>query len=192
MFLYKMKISIQEEGKEKPVFLTFKEAAEAVGIPSPQIYLILKRNNPRYKRRSDGKVFFIQEEKNEKLCSIDGEDFISFEQIKERFGISPTIFLNQITRKKYHFLDENEISHFVDDFSPEMEKIIDAKKRMEMNNKILSQCKDCGERQNSYNVLTKKRETSRKNEMINIKYNSDLSKISQNNFSSQTKRIALP
>ena len=89
-----MKISIQEEGKggEKQVFLTFKEAAEAIGIPSPQIYLILKRNNPRYKRRSDGKVFFIQEEKDEKLCSIDNEDFTSFEQIKERFGISPTVF----------------------------------------------------------------------------------------------------
>ena len=70
-----MKISIQEEGTEKQVFHTLKEAVEAIGIPSPQIYKILKRGDPRYKRRSDKKVFSIQEEKDEKLCSIDGEDF---------------------------------------------------------------------------------------------------------------------
>ena len=123
-----MKISIQEEGKEKQVYLTFKDAMEASGIPSPQIYLIIKRGNPRYKRRSDGKVFFIQTEKDEKLCSIDNEVFTSFEQIKERFGISPTLFLNQITRKKCHFLDANEISHFAEDLSPEIEKMIDGQK----------------------------------------------------------------
>ena len=163
-----MKISIQEEGKEKQVFLTFKEAAASIGIPSTQIYGIIKRGEPRYKRRSHKKGFFIREEKDEKLCSIDGEDFLSFQQIKDCFGISPTVFLNQISRKKTHFLDENEITHFIENLSPEMEKIIDGKKRMEMNEKILSQNKECQLKQNSYNVLTKKKVSFPKNKGKNL------------------------
>ena len=107
-------------------------------------------------------VFFIREEKDEKLCSIDGEDFLSFQQIKDKFGISPTIFLNQISRKKKHFLDKDEITHFIKDLSPEIEKIIDGKK-MEMNEKHLSQNKECQLKQNSYNVLTKKKVAFPKN-----------------------------
>ena len=87
-----MKISIQEEGKEKQVFLTFKEAAASIGVPSPQIYNIIKRGEPRYKRRSGKKVFFIREETDGKLCSIDGEDFLFFQQIKDKFGISNSFF----------------------------------------------------------------------------------------------------
>ena len=152
-----MKISTQEEGQPKQIFLTFKEAAASIGVPSPHIYAIIKRDNPRYKRRSDGKVFFfIKEETNGKLCTICGEDFKSFQQIKDRFGISPAVFLNQITRKKHHFNDSNEISHFVSDISPEMEKLIDGQKRMEMNKKIISENKDCQIKNNSYDVLNKK------------------------------------
>ena len=116
-----MKFSIQEEGKEKKVFLTFKEAENETGILSSNNWKILKRKNSKFIRKSDGKVFFFQEEKDEKLCTIDGEEFTSFQQIKERFGISPTVFINQIARKKKHFLDSNEISHFVSDLCFEME-----------------------------------------------------------------------
>ena len=188
-----MKISIQEEGKEeKQVFLTFKEAAEANGIQSPQIYLILKRTNPRYKRRSDGKAVFIQEEKDEKLCSIDNEDFTSFGQIKERFGISPTVFLNQISRKKRHFLEKDEITHFVEDPSPEMEKIIDGQKRMEMDQKISAKCKNCNVKQLSYDVLTKRKVAFPINKGKNFKYDADLMEISQKSLSSQSKKISRP
>ena len=123
-----MKFTIQEEGKGKQVFLTFKKAEIATGISSSNILKVLKRQNKKFKRKYDGKVFLIQEEKDEKLCSIDGEDFFSFGEIKNRFGISPTVFLNQISRKKKHFLDKDEISHFVKDFSPEMEKLCDLQK----------------------------------------------------------------
>ena len=100
--------------------------------------------------------------------------------------------MNQIARKKYHFLDENEISHFVENLSPEMEKIIDGQKRMEMNKKITTKCKDCSHTQNSYNVLTKKKETYPKNKGLNLKNNRDLMKISQKSLSSQSKKILRP
>ena len=83
---------------------------------------LLKKENPNYQRK-DGKIFYIQEEK-EKFCSIGGDDFHTFQDIKDKYGISSTVFLNQITRKKKSFLDKNEISHFVSDFSPELEKMI--------------------------------------------------------------------
>ena len=87
-----MKFTIKEEGKEKQLFLTFKDATKETGISSSNIWKVLKRQNPKFTRKSNGKVFFIQEEKDEKLCSIDGEDFTSFDQIKTRFAISPTVF----------------------------------------------------------------------------------------------------
>ena len=185
-----MKISIQEEGKEKQVFLTFKEAAASIGIPSTQIYNIIKRGEPRYKRRSDKKVFFIREEKDEKLCSIDGEDFLSFQQIKDCFGISPTVFLNQIAKKKTHFLDENEITHFIENLSPEMEKIIDAEKRMEMNKTILSQNKECQLKQNSYKPKRKCHFLKIRGK--NLQFDKDLLEISQKLLSSQSRQIGLP
>ena len=121
--VYKMKkIEIIVENGNKKIFLTFKEAGEFLGMKSTSVYQFIKKEKSTYKRK-DGKVFNIQEEK-EKFCSIDGEDFHTFQQIKDKYGISSTVFINQITRKKNFFLDENEISHFVSDFSPELEKMI--------------------------------------------------------------------
>ena len=131
-----MKFSIQEEGKEKQVFLTLKEAEIATGISSPNIWKTLKTKRSKFTRRSDKKVFFFQQEKDEKLCAIDDEEFTSFQQIKKRFRISPTLFVNQIARKKRHFLDSNEISHFVKDLSPELERLCDIKKRCLMYEKV--------------------------------------------------------
>ena len=65
-----MKFSIQEEGGEKQIFFTFKEANEKTGIPSSNIWRVLKRENKKFKRK-DGKVFFIQEEEaNEPFLRI--------------------------------------------------------------------------------------------------------------------------
>ena len=47
----KMKFSIQEEGQEKQIFLTFKEASTATGIPSKVILRVLKSVQPKYVRR---------------------------------------------------------------------------------------------------------------------------------------------
>ena len=131
------------------------------------------------------KVFFIREEKDEKLCSIDGEDFLSFQQIKDCFGISPTIFLNQISRKKTHFLDKNEITHFIENLSPEMEKLSDGQKRLNMNEEIAAKCKSTNHIQNSYNILTKKKVTFPKTKEIDLENDQDLLEISQNSFVSQ-------
>ena len=80
------------------------------------------------------KSFLIQHEReDEKIFIIDGEEISSFEQIQERFGTTPTKFLNQVTRKKKHFLDKDENQHFVEWFSPEMEKLFDLTKRSDMN-----------------------------------------------------------
>ena len=59
---FKMKFSIQEEGKEKQIFFTFKEASEKTGLPSKTIVRVLKSGNEKYFRRADKKVFWIQEE----------------------------------------------------------------------------------------------------------------------------------
>ena len=156
-----MKILIKElengEIISENLFLSFKEAAKEIGVRSSTIYNTLKKSNPIYHKKSEGRIFFIREKKDEKLCVIDGEEIQSFHEIKERFGISPTIFLNQISKKKNNFLDRNEISHSVSSFSPELEKIIDSeKKKQEMNQKILSHLKECGIK-TSYDVFSKKK-----------------------------------
>ena len=45
-----MKFSIQEEGKEKQIFLTFKEASEQTGIPISNIWRVLKRENKKIQK----------------------------------------------------------------------------------------------------------------------------------------------
>ena len=98
-----MKFSIQEEGKEKQIFFTFKEAQEKTGLPSKTIWRVLKSGNIKYFRRADKKVFWIQEEEQEPFIQIDGEDFFSAEEIQERFGLSRTVFFNQLCKKKNSF-----------------------------------------------------------------------------------------
>ena len=76
-----MKFSIQEEGKEKQIFFTFKEAAEQTGLPSKTILRVLKSGNIKYFRRADQKVFWIREEEDTPFIQIDGEDFFTAEEI---------------------------------------------------------------------------------------------------------------
>ena len=119
-----MKFSIQEEGKEKQIFFTFKEANEQTGLPSKTILRVLKSGNIKYERRVDKKVFWIQEEEESSFIQIDGKDFFSAEEIQERFGLSRTVFLNQLCKKKTHFLDSQEKSHEVTWASPRLEKFL--------------------------------------------------------------------
>ena len=120
-----MKFSIQEEGHpEKQIFFTFKEASAQTGLPSKVILRVLQSGQIKYVRRADKKVFWIQEEDKELFIQIDGEDFFTAEEIQERFGLSRTVFFNQLQKKKTHFLDSQEKSHEVIWKSPRLEKFL--------------------------------------------------------------------
>ena len=119
-----MKFSIQEEGQEKQIFFTFKEASAQTGLPSKVILRVLQSGQIKYVRRADKKVFWIQEEDKELFIQIDGEDFFTAEEIQERFGLSRTVFFNQLQKKKTHFLDSQEKSHEVTWKSPRLEKFL--------------------------------------------------------------------
>ena len=126
-----MKFSIQEEGQEKQIFFTFKEASEKTGIPSKVIVRVLQSGRNKYFRRSDKQVFWIQEEEREPFVQIDGEDFFTAEEIQERFGVSRTVFFNQLAKKKTHFLDSQEKSHEVGKVFEQNEKKRDSGKTAE-------------------------------------------------------------
>ena len=119
-----MKFSIQEEGKEKQIFFTNKEAQEQTGLPSKTNLRVLKSGNIKYERRVDKKVFWIQEEDESPFIQIDGKDFFSAEEIQKQFGLSRTVFFNQLCKKKTHFLDSQEKSHEVTWASPRLERLI--------------------------------------------------------------------
>ena len=108
-----MRFSIQEEGGEKQIFFTFKEASEKTGISSKRIAQTLRSGRNKYFRRADKKTFWIQEEDQTPFIQIDGEDFFGTDEIQERFGISRTVLLNQLCKKRTHFLDSQEKSHEV-------------------------------------------------------------------------------
>ena len=127
-----MKFSIQEEGGDKQIFFTFKEASEKTGIPSKIIMRTLKSGRNKYFRRSDKKTFWIQDEDQTPFIQIDGEDFFSVEEIQERFGVSRTVLVNQLMKKKTHFLDSQEKSHEVTWKSDDLEKFLSLMKETKM------------------------------------------------------------
>ena len=131
-----MKFSIQEEGKEKQIFFTFKEASEKTGIPSKTILRVLKSGRNKYFRRSDEKTFWIQNEETFPFIQIDGEDFFTAEEVQERFGISRTVLFNQLCKKKTHFLDSQEKSHEVTWKSDDLEKFISLLKEAKMGGDV--------------------------------------------------------
>ena len=131
-----MKFSIQEEGKEKQIFFTFQSASQATGIPSTAIHYVLKKKaTPIYRRRKDGVKFIIINEEEEPFATINGKDYKSFEDVETDFGISRTLFINQLLVKKNHFLDSREISHEVEK-SDELEAFLDRVKKLRMCAKI--------------------------------------------------------
>ena len=127
-----MKFSIQEAGGEKQIFFTFKEASEKTGLTSKNIARVLKSGRNKYFRRSDKKTFWIQNEEITPFIQIDGEDFFSVEEIQERFGVSRTVLVNQLCRKKTHFLDSQEKSHEVTWKSDDLEKFLSLMKEAKM------------------------------------------------------------
>ena len=70
------------------------------------------------------KTFWIQEEDAVPFIQIDGEDFFNAEEIQERFGLSRTVFFNQLCKKKTHFLDSQERSHEATGLSSSLEKFL--------------------------------------------------------------------
>ena len=136
-FPFKMKFSIQEAGGEKQIFFTFKDASEKTGLTSKNIARVLKSGRNKYFRRSDKKTFWIQNEEKTPFIQIDGEDFFTAEEIQERFGLSRTVFFNQLCKKKTHFLDSQEKSHEVTWKSLLLEKLIELKQQNEMEQRIM-------------------------------------------------------
>ena len=136
-----MKLSIQEEGSEAPdkqIFFTFKEASEKTGILSKRIAQTLRSGRNKYFRRSDKKTFWIQNEETTPFIQIDGEDFFTADEIQERFGISRTIFFNQLYKKRTHFLDSREKSHEVTWKSDGLEKFLSKLRERDAAEKVMS------------------------------------------------------
>ena len=129
-----MKFSIQEEGQDKQIFFTFKEASAQTKLPSKVILRVLQSGQQKYIRRADKKVFWIREEETEPFIQVDGEDFFTAEEIRETFGLSRTVFFNQLQKKKTHFLDSQEKSHEVTWKSPRLEKFLDR-----LNNHVMAE-----------------------------------------------------
>ena len=138
-----MKFSIQEEGHpgepspDKQIFFTFKEASTQTGLPSKVILRVLQSGQQKYVRRSDKKVFWIREEEQSPFIQVDGEDFFSAEQIQATFGLSRTVFFNQLQKKKTHFLDSQEKSHEVTWASPQLQKFLSKLREREVVAKIM-------------------------------------------------------
>ena len=132
-----MKFSIQEEGQEKQIFFTFKEASAQTGLPSKVILRVLQSGQIKYVRRPDKKVFWIREEEESPFIQIDGKDFFTAEEIQERFGLSRTVFFNQLCKKKTHFLDSQEKSHEITWKSPRLEKFLSKLKEKDTVEKLM-------------------------------------------------------
>ena len=132
-----MKFSIQEEGQDKQIFFTFKEASAATGLPSKVILRVLQSGQNKYVRRSDKKVFWIREEEEFPFIQVDGEDFFTAEEIRETFGLSRTVFFNQLSKKKTHFLDSQEKSHEVTWKSPRLETFLSKLKEKAVVEKLM-------------------------------------------------------
>ena len=135
---FKMKFSIQEEGKEKQIFFTFKEASEKTGILSKRILQTLQSERTKYFRRSDKKTFWIREEETVPFVRIDGEDFFTAEEIQERFGLTRTVFFNQLMKKKTHFLDSREKSHEVTWKSDSLESFLSKLRERDATEKVMT------------------------------------------------------
>ena len=139
-----MKFSIQDEGQEKQIFFTFREASEKTGLTSKTIVRVLKSGNGKYFRRADKKTFWIQKEESSPFIQIDGEDFFSAEEVQERFELSRTVLFNQLCKRRTHFLDSQEKSHEVTWLSPSLEEFIDLVKKEKMCDKVYFQAQGRG------------------------------------------------
>ena len=104
-------------------FSLSKKLQPKLGFP-PKSFCEFSNLGNRSIRRADKKVFWIRGEETEPFIQVDGEDFFTAEEIRETFGLSRTVFFNQLQKKKTHFLDSQEKSHEVTWKSPRLEKFL--------------------------------------------------------------------
>ena len=97
----KMRFSIKVSGSDKMFFHVFPPAERATGLHRQIIQTVLQKENTFYQRKSDGQLFAIRKEDPILVAKIEGEDFFSLEEIQEKFGVSPTKFLNQVQNGKF-------------------------------------------------------------------------------------------
>ena len=96
-----MRFSIQVQDEPKMFFHFIPEAEKATGLNRQTIRDVLERGNKVYHRQSDHKLFAFSKEDPILIAKIEGEDFFSLEEIREKLGLSPTKFLNQIKSGKF-------------------------------------------------------------------------------------------
>ena len=139
-----MKFSIQEQGGEKQFFLSFQDAEKKTEISSLSIVRIIKSDKDYFRRRSDKKVIFIRKENDEPFIQIDGEDFHSFEEIHERFGLKRQVFYKQLLKKggKY-FIDAQGDIHKITQKSQLLENLIRDSQKLEMLARVMAIKKRC-------------------------------------------------
>ena len=144
-----MKFSIQEEGGEKQFFLSFQDAEEKTGINDQTILRIIRSPRNYFKRRSDKKIIFIQEEYDGPFIQIDGKNFYDFEEISEQFGLKRQVFYKQLLKKggKY-FIDGNGEIHKVTAKSELLERLISDSHQLEMYKQLAAYKKRCKNRLN--------------------------------------------
>ena len=114
----KMRFSIQVQDEPKMFFHVLPAAEKATGLNQQTISKVLERGNKVYHRQSDHKLFTISKEDPILIAKIEGEDFFSLEEIHEKFGLSPTKFLNQIKSGKF----AKKIDWILDELFPEKAK----------------------------------------------------------------------
>ena len=98
-------------------FHSLPAAEKVTGLNRKTIQDVLERGNKVYHRKSDHKLFTISKEDPVLVAKIEGEDFISLEEIHEKLGLSPTRFLNQIKSGKF----AKKIDWISDELFPESE-----------------------------------------------------------------------
>ena len=120
-----MKFSIQEEGKEKQIFFNIQRSkANKLESQSPTFGEFSKEKTKNSKGKMEKFFSFRKKRQNEPFLQVDGEDIFDYDEL-EKFGISSQCFLNQILKKKKHFLDSEEITHYITWKSPEFDFFID-------------------------------------------------------------------
>ena len=98
--------------KQKRFFHLPADAQKETGLDHCLIKKVLERKNFSYHRKSDNKLFSIQKEDKIKLLTVQGKDFFSLEEIQQEFGLSQTVFMNQIKNQTF--------PHEIDWISPEI------------------------------------------------------------------------
>ena len=102
---------------EKMFFHTFPPAERETGLHPATIQNVLENGSYVYQKKTTGQIFHIRKEDPILIAQINGEDFFSLEQIGEKFGLSPTKFMNQIQTKKF----SGKINWLADELFPERE-----------------------------------------------------------------------